>query len=224
MQSRSLNERLTQVDSHLRAILVEPTVTPLIVETGGGKVEGINPAKQVAASKKSNDLRAFNASISIGGDVDFDRFDPNYMGVEPVGVVCVTQFRELVAHLKLTALYRKRTVALIMVLKEKAIKFCLDWDMTEEQKLKFICSAVSKSLIPDDDELAAVSRIQAPASQMRCTLINQLHAGGSAVYEGHESQIHPDFLAKMGILDRLTLRLKSWFSPIVDSGMGLPLD
>jgi len=225
MQSRSLNERLKQVDGQLRALLVEPVVTPLVVETDGGNCDKITLAKQVTASnKKSSDLRAFNASISVGGDVDFDRFDPNYIGVEPVGVVCVTQFRELVAHLKLTALFRKRTVALIMVLKEKAIKFCLDWDMTEEQKLQFICSAVSKSLIPDDDELAAISRIQAPASQMRCTLVNEVHSGARGVYEGHESQIHPDFIAKMGILDRITLRLSSWFNPIGDNAMGLPLD
>jgi hypothetical protein len=127
----------------------------------------------------------------------------------PLGVQSVRVCTELLAHLQSHAAFRKRTLALRLVLRNKAIKWCQDIHATEEWSMRqsILCTALA--MVPSDQEMVALYHMDSPQSAIRFLLVNGVFDGRSPVYGGDLLAYLPDLASSFWLPKRWYLRLKS---------------
>jgi hypothetical protein len=113
----------------------------------------------------------------------------------PQGEQLVRVSTELVAYLRQQAMFRKRTDQLLLVLKQKALKWLADNKVSEEFKLRQAAFCVALAWVPCDEELMALAHIDSPGAAVRIALRNNMFAGGRGVFDGGIDQIPSNVLA-----------------------------
>jgi len=104
---------------------------------------------------------------------------------------------ELVAKLRRVAAFRKRTVALRLLLKERAARW-LDEQVEfprgfeEREAYHHTMVAVAQAMVPDDLELLSLQHAECPQAQERVALANAPHDGGQALWRPSRAPAHPD--------------------------------
>jgi len=220
-----LNEPLvveTRLLGHGLQVPTDPlSGLPVLFNRSEGKIgiqNGVYINADVAIDSAWKEVKSKTGQPSTIERLASDVFTLNSPVIEspmdhPQGGQLVRVLPELVAHLRKHSLFRKRTLALRSVLKQKAMKWLSDMDLTEESGLRQVAFGVALAMEPCDEELLSLAHMDSPKVSIRTMLVNNIFVGGRGTFDGGYDQIPPELIRLLPWRERWAIgfwRLLQW--------------
>lgn len=113
----------------------------------------------------------------------------------------------LLGHLKLYALFRKRTHELKLVLKAKAMAYTVDWSDSAVVRYEQIAAAVAIAMVPGPEELEALAHLESPSAAQAINTVNSVFDQHRGWFSGRRDEMVEIVRSQLTPLQHL----RGWF-------------